>query len=409
MTPVLRLQRCNQTANLTVAQTEMFRHDGNGHARIGLEQNEQLIFRRFDMLLHIDVFQRFKNHFEHELDEYGCAALCVGGVQGGIIVGLMLQNHGFNRQIGEDRLPFAQNQRLPKSPCSAVSIRKRMDELKLIMKDAGSDERMRSRVSQPFKELLHGFRDILGGRTGMNELIPCINADTCIAECTCAHDKPIHHNAMDFEQIVDGVRIERRKQIVSPKSILHFPHFLLRGENALTVQQRSHLIERQAVMLNRQRRMNGTDAVGAMQLRLSRQIAAYRDFLDRRCNFGGKAEDCVRQLIGRGIGTHCWIPLRDRFMFADNEFMGMRAVPIDEWLLYPLKETEARDLLEIVESRYKRNSTIFCSQFDIPGWPEKLSDPLLADAICDRIVHDAYTVVIGGKESMRKRKGLQDI
>ncbi len=50
------------------------------------------------------------------------------------------------------------------------------------------------------------------------------------------------------------------------------------------------------------------------------------------------------------------------------------------------KDTEARDLLEIVEFRYKRNSTIFCSQFDIPGWPEKLSDPLLADAICDRIV-----------------------
>lgn len=82
---------------------------------------------------------------------------------------------------------------------------------------------------------------------------------------------------------------------------------------------------------------------------------------------------------------------------------------IDEWLLHPLKETEVRDLLEIVESRYKRNSTLLCSQFGIPGWPEKLSDLLLADAICDRIVHDAYAVVIGGKESMHKRKGLQDI
>lgn len=82
---------------------------------------------------------------------------------------------------------------------------------------------------------------------------------------------------------------------------------------------------------------------------------------------------------------------------------------IDEWLLYPLKETEARDILEIMESRYKRASTILCSQFDIPGWREKLSDPILADAICDRVVHDSYTVIIGGKESMRKRKGLQDV
>ena len=41
--------------------------------------------------------------------------------------------------------------------------------------------------------------------------------------------------------------------------------------------------------------------------------------------------------------------------------------------------------MEIVESRYKRNSMIFCSQFDIPGWPEELSDLLLAEAICDRM------------------------
>jgi len=40
---------------------------------------------------------------------------------------------------------------------------------------------------------------------------------------------------------------------------------------------------------------------------------------------------------------------------------------LDEWLLFPLKESEARDLLEIIESRYKKASIIFCSQFEVAG------------------------------------------
>ena len=56
-------------------------------------------------------------------------------------------------------------------------------------------------------------------------------------------------------------------------------------------------------MLNRQRRMNRTDTVGAMQLRLSRQIAAYRDFLDRRGDFGAEAENGICELIRRSVGT----------------------------------------------------------------------------------------------------------
>ncbi len=92
-------------------------------------------------------------------------------------------------------------------------------------------------------------------------------------------------------------------------------------------------------------------------------------------------------------------------------YKQVKLLILDEWLLYPLKDTEARDLLEIAEARYKRASTIFCSQFDVGGWHQKIGEPTLADAICDRIVHDSYRIVIAEHNrddsvSMRQRKGL---
>ena len=90
-----------------------------------------------------------------------------------------------------------------------------------------------------------------------------------------------------------------------------------------------------------------------------------------------------------------------------SQYKKVKLLILDEWLLVPLSNSEARDLLEIVEARHKNASTIFSSQFSPAGWHGKIGEGTLADAILDRIVHDSYTILVDGEESMRKRKGIQ--
>ena len=140
----------------------------------------------------------------------------------------------------------------------------------------------------------------------------------------------------------------------------------------------------------------GATGSGKTFLACALGMAAARNFLSVK--YVRLPELLVELSIARNNGT---------FPKVIQQFKKPALLIIDEWLLYPLKETEARDLLEIYEARYKKASTIFCSQFDIPGWREKIGDPILANAICDRIVHDSYPIIIDCKESMRKRKGVQ--
>jgi len=77
---------------------------------------------------------------------------------------------------------------------------------------------------------------------------------------------------------------------------------------------------------------------------------------------------------------------------------------LDDWGLAPLTAENRRDLLEILDDRYRKRSTLITSQLPVSKWHEYLDDPTLADAILDRVVHNAYKIDLKG-ESMRKRQG----
>ena len=79
---------------------------------------------------------------------------------------------------------------------------------------------------------------------------------------------------------------------------------------------------------------------------------------------------------------------------------------LDDWGLEPLDAVARHDLLEILEERYGRRSTVITSQLPIDRWHEIIGDPTYADAILDRLIHNAHRIELAG-ESLRRTQAKQ--
>jgi len=89
-----------------------------------------------------------------------------------------------------------------------------------------------------------------------------------------------------------------------------------------------------------------------------------------------------------------------------QRFAKIDVLVLDDFLLTPMTDMERRDLVELLEDRYGKTSTILTTQLPTKSWHEAIGDPTIADAICDRIVHNAHIVTLRGS-SMRRLKGLK--
>jgi len=85
------------------------------------------------------------------------------------------------------------------------------------------------------------------------------------------------------------------------------------------------------------------------------------------------------------------------------QFAKVSVLVLDDWGLAALSDESRRDLLEIFDDRHGNHSTIVTSQLPFEHWHESIGDPTLADAILDRLVHNAHRIALKG-ESMRRKK-----
>jgi DNA replication protein DnaC len=194
------------------------------------------------------------------------------------------------------------------------------------------------------------------------------------AEWTARHTRRLQRRLREAR-----LRLPATPEDLNWQAPRHLPQSLLR-----TLFQGRWVVEQQTVLIT------GPTGVGKPYLLCALGHAACRQ--DRRVGYFRCPRLLGEASVAKADGT--WLRWLKRLARYD-------VLLLDDWGLEPFTAPASQDLLEILDDRYQLKATAIASQTPVEQWHSLFPDPTVADAICDRLVHQSHRVALQG-ESMRK-------
>jgi DNA replication protein DnaC len=188
----------------------------------------------------------------------------------------------------------------------------------------------------------------------------------------------------DNKRLKTRLRFAGLRQMASPEDVDYRAH---RGLDRGLFQRlaQGEWIERQQNLL-----ITGPTGVGKTWIACALGHRACRD------NRSVLYQRVPRMLEGLGLARG-----DGRYARMLKSLARVQVLILDDWGLTPLAAEQRRDLLEIIDDRHGRTSTVVTSQLPIDNWHAHIGDPTIADAVLDRLVHNAHRLELKG-ESLRK-------
>ena len=119
------------------------------------------------------------------------------------------------------------------------------------------------------------------------------------------------------------------------------------------------------------------------------------------CALGNRAArdgfSVVYKRLSRLLDELAVARLHGRQASALKTLARTRVLIVDDWLMQKLTAEQRRDLMEVIDDRHGRASTIVATQLPVESWHDMIGDPTYADAILDRLIHNAYRLDLKGK------------